>query len=191
MLAKIQYSYIIWGMFTGQLVLLWLWCRFVAYPVAFEKKLKKGKSWVYIPLRWKGFHKVQVTFFSRVLMAGLAATGVLLLRYYTRHGEALWLLAFALGMGALVFKLNSWWTGMRYRQQEDTYYFLHDELRTKLEGEGKDIADSAFKNLAAYQHHNLLRKADETGQLIQTLKTQARQSRRRGQQPRSKEPVES
>ena len=54
----------------------------------------------------------------------------------------------------------------RYRQQEDAYYFLHDELRAKLESEGKDMAESAFKSLAAYQHQNLLRKADEKGKLL-------------------------
>jgi hypothetical protein len=191
MIPKANYPYIILGLFVGLMIVHSLWCLYIAYPISFEKNLKKGKSWVYIPLRWKGFYKIQVLFFSRIIMICMVALGMFLLSHYTRKSGGAWLAAFGLGLGVMIWKLNSLWLVRRYHQQEDSYYFMHDELRTKLEGEGKDMGDSAFKNLAAYQHQNLLRKADEKGQLIKTLSIQAKQSRKYRQQSRPKEPVET
>src|SRR6185436_14161982 len=84
MLAKTQYQYITWGLFVGLLLLHWAWCQFVAYPISFEKNLKRGKSWVYIPLSWKGAYKFQILFFSRIIMLSLVAVGLVLLSHYTR-----------------------------------------------------------------------------------------------------------
>ena len=183
-------QYIAWGILTSLLVLHWLWCQFVAYPISFEKNLKRGKPWVYIPLRWKGARKIQIRFFSRVIMLSVIAVGILLASVYTHRMGWSWYLLYALIVGFMVMRLNTLWLEQRYRQQEDSYYFLHDELRSKLESEGKDIADSAFKSLAAYQYQNLLRKADEQGTLIKTLRAQAKESRKKRKQVQTQEPVE-
>ena len=53
------------------------------------------------------------------------------------------------------------------------------------------MADSAFKNLAAYQHQNLLRKADEQGKLLPTLKAESRKSRKHRKEIKAQEPVET
>jgi hypothetical protein len=190
MLATTQYLYITCGLFAGLLLLHWAWCQFVAYPIAFEKNLKRGKSWVYIPLQWKGSYKFQIVFLSRIIMLSLVAVGVVLLAHYTHRQQTYWLFAYGLGAGFVILRLNAFWLDLRYQQQEDAYYFLHDELRIKLEGEGKDMADAAFKNLAGYQHQNLLRKADEQGQLIKTLKAQAKKSRKHRKEVRAHHPVE-
>lgn len=112
--------------------------------------------------------------------------------HYTRRHSGVWYVGYGLGMGFLMIRLNSLWLSIPYHQQEDSYYFLHDELRSKLESEGKDMGESAFKSLAAYQHQNLLRKADEQGVLIKTLRQQAKISRKhRKEYSRAEEPVES
>src|SRR3954462_9111321 len=136
---KIQYQYIAWGLLVGLLALHWVWCQFVAYPISFEKKLKRGKSWVYIPLKWKGSYKVQIRFFSRLLMVCMVVVGLLLVSYYTHKTTRTWFFAYGIGLGFLVLRLNSLWLEIRYQQQEDSYYYLHDELRVKLESEGKDM----------------------------------------------------
>lgn len=191
MLAKIQYQYIILGSLVTLLILHWLWCQFVAYPISFERNLKKGKSWVYIPLRWRGAYKLQITTVSRLLMVAVVAVGVLLLSHYSRKATMPWIIGFGLGIGIVVIRLNALWLKIRYKQQEDAYYFLHDELRVKMESEGKDMADSAFKSLAAYQHQNLLRKADEQGELIKTLRSQSQKSRKHRKEIKAQEPVET
>jgi hypothetical protein len=184
-----QVPFIGLGLLAALLILHGAWCWMVAYPIAFEKHLKKGKPWVYIPLRWQGGRKFQIVSFSRILMAAAVALGVALAAHFSRRQEWPWLLAYVLILGFLILRLNAFWLDLRYQQQEDSYYFLHDELRTRLESEGKDMAESAFKNLAAYQHQNLLRKADEKGELLKTLRAQARDSRKYRKQART--PVEA
>ena len=191
MIPKEQYPYIGLALMALLLLAQWAWCFYVAYPISFERKLKKGKPWVYIPLRWRGTYKLQIVVVSRLLTLAVVAVSVALLSHYTEKNAGPWLIAFALTLGFLALRVNSLWQDMRYQQQEDSYYFLHDELRTRLEGEGKDMAESAFKSLAAYQHQNLLRKADEKGQLIRILREQARTSRKYRRDVRTREPVET
>lgn len=191
MISNPKYLYTAWGLLLGLLIAHWAWCHFVAFPISFERKLKKGKPWVYIPIRWKGAYKFQILLLTRVLMLLVVAAGVVLLRHYTGKTDGAWILIFTIGTGFLVLRLNSLWLDSRYHQQEDSYYFLHDELRAKLESEGKDMAESAFKSLAAYQHQNLLRKADEGGTLIKTLGTQAKMSRKYRKDVRTRETVET
>ena len=191
MISNPKFLYTAWGVLAALLLLHWAWCHFVAFPISFERKLKRGKPWVYIPIRWKGAYKLQIQLFTRLLMLAVVAVGVILLSHYSRKSEGPWMLLFVVAVGFLVLRLNSLWLDSRYRQQEDSYYFLHDELRAKVESEGKDMAESAFKSLAAYQHQNLLRKADEKGLLIKTLRSQAKMSRKYRKDVRSRETVET
>ncbi len=191
MIYNPKYLYTAWGVFAGLLLMHWAWCQFVAYPISFERKLKRGKPWIYIPIRWKGFYKLQIVLVTRLLVLGLTASAVILLSHYSRKSEAPWMVLYALLTGFLALRLNVLWLDLRYHQQEDSYYFLHDELRAKLESEGKDMAESAFKSLAAYQHQNLLRKADESGTLIKTLGNQAKISRKYRKDVRTRETVET
>lgn len=192
MLANIHLQYILLGTLVGLLVLHFLWCHYVAYPISFERHLKRGKSWVYIPIRWKGGQKLQILMVSRILMVCIVALGVILLSLYTRRASWAWYAVFGVGAGILILRLNALWLLFRYKQQEDAYYYLHDELRAKLENEGREVGDAAFKNLAAYQHQNLLRKADEQGRLIPTLRSQSKLSRKRRKDVKPREePVET
>lgn len=190
-LPEEQLRYVGLGLLAALLALHWVWCWFVAYPIAFERQLKKGKPWVYIPIHWQGGRKIRILLFSRLLMLAVVAVGVALAGNLTRRNEWPWLFAYFLMLGFAVLRLNALWLDLRYQQQEDAYYFLHDELRARLESEGKDMAESAFKSLAAYQHQNLLRKADEKGELMKTLRAQAKMSRKYRKEARSRETVET
>jgi len=154
-------------------------CYFLAYPLSFERQLKQGKHWVYIPQRWRGFHKARALWLSRLLIVLTVSLGVMVFTQVTGKRVWTWQAGMAMLLLLIVYRLNSFWVGLRYRQQEDTYFQLHDTLRDKLESEGKDYTETAFRNLAAYQHHNLLRKADENGRLLPVLRQQARLSRER------------
>src|SRR3954463_16784853 len=91
---KIQYQYIAWGLLVALLALHWAWCQFVAYPISFEKKLKRGKSWVYIPLKWKGAYKIQIQFSFLLLMLCLVVVGLLLVSYYPHKTARPWYLSY-------------------------------------------------------------------------------------------------
>jgi hypothetical protein len=191
MIPREHYPYVGLGLLAALLIAHWAWCCYIAFPMAFERQLKRGKPWVYIPIRWKGGYKLQIALVTRLLLLGATVLVTALAAHYTRKETNVWLLAFALPTGFVMLRLNALWLSIRYRQQEDGYYFLHDELRTRLESEGKDMPESAFKSLAIYQHHTLLRKADEKGELLKALKTQARMSRKYSKDVRPREPVET
>lgn len=179
------------GGFVVSLMLHALWCHFIAYPQAFEKHLKNGKPWVYIPLRWKGFYKSQAMWIGRLLLLAALGFGLAIVALASKTQMTLSLLVAFVLLLALLLRWNALWLSLRYRQQEDTYYHLHDSLKEKLENEGKDFTEAAFRNLAAYQHQHLLRKADEGGHLTQTLRQQAQLSKARKRVQPARETVES
>ncbi len=172
--------YWLWGSFASLLILHLLWCQFIAYPVSFERKLRQGKPWVYIPLRWKGFHKFQIMLLSRLLELVIAGMGVALFVAHTGRLEPLRIAGLTVLLFLAATRLGAFWTHLRYRQQEDAYYLLHDELRIQFEQEGKDFTEPQFRNLAVYQHQQRLRKADEAGKLIAELRREAKRSRTQG-----------
>jgi len=165
-----QKIYILWGALLAAICLHLVWCFYVAYPAAFERQFKKGKSWVYIPLRWKGFHKFLAVLISRIFALTMAVSGAEVLAHYTGKNEVLWVVGFSIALLYLGLKLQSFWLYRRYRQQEDAYYRLHDALRLEMIQSGKDFTEAQFRSLATYQHQQRLRKADETGKLLALLR---------------------
>src|SRR3954470_6485925 len=95
------------------LILHWAWCWLVAYPISFERHLKRGKPWVYIPLRWRGGRKLQIVFISRILMLAVVALGVALAAYFLHRDDPPWLFAYFLILGFLVLRLNALWLALR------------------------------------------------------------------------------
>jgi hypothetical protein len=160
------------------LALQFLWIHFVAYPARFERMLRKGRTWVYIPQRWKGFYKIQVLFVSRLLVIGAALLAVFLMVEYTGNRKPLWIAAFAVAAYVAAAWAGAAWTSLRYRQQEDAYFLQLDELRAKLDLENKDYSDAQLRNLSAYQHQQKLHRADEEGKLLAVIRDEARRFRR-------------
>jgi hypothetical protein len=187
-MVNIPLHYTLLGVLLVFLLLHFLWCRYVAFPTALERQLKRGKPWVYIPLRWKGMHKLRALFFSRLLVLGITAAGTALLLHLTGKRETLWVAGMASALLIVGARLDAFWTHLRYRQQEDAYYQLHDALRARLESEGKDYTEAQFRNLTSYQHQQRLRKADEAGKLMSAMR---RDLKAAGTVEPRPEPVES
>lgn len=171
---------VVYGLWGG-LVLLFaaqsLWNLFFSYPASFERMLRRGRSWVYVPLRWKGMRKLQILFVSRLIVVAIGATGALLLMHYTEKRQSWWVIGFFVLCYAAGAWLQGFWNAFRYRQQEDAYYLTHDELRDKLELENKDYNEAQIRSLSAYQHQQRLRKADEDGTFLAVLQAEARRFR--------------
>jgi len=182
---SIQAAYWLWGTFVLFIVADFLWCQFAAYPSAFESQLRRGKSWIYIPLGWKGFRKFFVLSLSRLLILSVAGSGTILAAHYLppsylmgRHGP-FWIAGVAVFLFLAATRLDAFWNHLRYRQQEDAYYRLHDELSAKWQEEGKDYTEVQIRSLTAYQHQQSLHKADEAGKFLSALKSGAKRARQR------------
>ena len=178
MLNNNSTTYALWGGLVVALALQFLWIHFIAYPARWERLLRKGRTWIYIPQRWKGFYKLQVMFVSRVLVIVIAILALSLMVHYTGNRKPLWISAYV----AAAYIAASWagtaWTSLRFRQQEDAYFLQLDELRAKLELENKDYSDSQLRNLSAYQHQQKMHRADEEGKLLTVLRDEARRFRK-------------
>lgn len=177
MQQNMSVMYGLWGGLVLFLAAQPLWNIFFSYPAGFERMLRRGRNWVYVPLRWKGVRKVQILFVSRVIMLCLAGMGTALLVYYTGRRESWWLAGFfVICYGGGVW-LQGFWDRVRYRQQEDAYYLIHDELRDKVMYETTDYTEAQIRSLAAYQHQQRLRKADENGTFLAVLQAEAKRFR--------------
>jgi len=177
MQQNITLVYGLWGGLVFLLVSQALWSLFFGYPAIYERMLRRGRVWVYVPLRWKGFRKLQILFLSRLLVLGITASGTLLFVHYSDRRHGLWIAAFLVLCYAVAAWLQGFWGGVRYRQQEDAYYLLHDELRLKLQGDNKDYSEAQLRSLSTYQHQQRLRKADEEGKFLALVRDEARRFR--------------
>jgi hypothetical protein len=170
----------VYGIWGGLVVLLGAqaaWSLFVGYPAAFERMLRRGRAWVYVPQRWKGLHKFYVLLASRLLVAAIALLVTLLLSQYTGRVHAAWLAGFFAVAWFAATWLQGFWSGFRYRQQEDGYFLMLDELRAKMEQENKDFNDAQLRSLSAYQHQQRLHVADEGRRFLEALASEARRFR--------------
>jgi hypothetical protein len=169
--------YALWGGLGVLFGLQFLWIHFVAYPARFERMLRQGRTWIYIPLRWKGFYKIQVLFISRLLVVAITLDAVWLMVHYTGNRKPVWVSAYAAAAYIAASWVGSSWTGLRYRQQEDAYFLQLDELRAKMVQENKDFTDAQLRSLSAYQHQQKLHRADEEGKMLTVLRDEARRLR--------------
>jgi len=171
---------VVYGLWSGLILLLVaqpFWNLFFSYPSGFERMLRRGRSWVYIPLRWKGARKFQILLVSRLILLGIATLGTMLLAQSFDRRQTLWVAGFLVVCYALASWLQAFWNGIRYRQQEDAYFLLHDEMRAKFEQDNKDYNEAQLRNLSAYQHQQRLHKADEEGRFLAVLREEARRFR--------------
>jgi hypothetical protein len=169
--------YGLWGALALLLAAQPLWNLFFSYPAGFERMLRRGRSWVYVPMRWKGFRKVQILFVARLIVLGIALCSALLLIHYTGKRQTWWLVGFLVAGYAVATWLQGLWNAVRYRQQEDAYYLMHDEMRDRFVEENKDYTEVQVRSLSAYQHQQRLRKADEENTFLAVLRAEARRAR--------------
>jgi hypothetical protein len=185
---KIPNIYGLWGALALILVAQGFWSLFLAYPGALERMLRRGRSWVYVPMAWQGFRRWRTQLVSRILvLTGSALWAVLLAHHSGRH-KAWWVAGFFLIGYAGLSWLQGFWNGFRYKQQEDAYYLLHDELRTKMVAENKDFTEAQLRSLSAYQHQQRLRKADEEGVFLKVLGEEAKRFRQARTAPNQPSP---
>ncbi len=163
-------DYIVLAIALGLLLIHWAWCSYLAYPMELEKQLKSGKSWVYVPLHWTKGRKFSLALVTRLLLAATSAGQIGVLHHFFPFPH--WGVAAGAFIVTLLvlWRLQRFWVMRRYKQEEDVYFRMHDQLRDKLSQEGKFPAEMAFKSLATYQFQMYLRKADEAGNFLSALK---------------------
>jgi hypothetical protein len=154
-------------------VLHWFWCLHLAYPLVLDKSIKKGQSWLYLPLKWKGLFKAMVSITTPVILLFLLILGVFVLWLYTKQLPIYHFAGCSMVLISFVLFFHSFLLKYRFRQQEDSYFFIRRQLSQKMESSGKRLTETEINNLASFQHQNMLREADMSGKLKETLANQS------------------
>jgi hypothetical protein len=156
--------------FGVALLLNVFWCLYFSYPVVLDKHIKRGQSWVYIPVRWKGFNKIVILFFGRLLAATSIVSGVVALWLFLHPYPMVYFSLSALSLCIGILIINKMLQKIRYSQQENAYFHIRDELGNNMEFQKRGLNRAEFDALASFKHQNRLREADGLGRLIAALK---------------------
>ena len=159
--------------FTCSLIFHWFWCLFFAYPIILDKCIRRGQSWLYIPLKWKGANKAVISLLTPVIIFFLTLLGIGTLHFYLKSLPVIYFITSSLILCCALIFLHYLWLKIRFHQQEDAYFFIRKQVSHKMEKDGKRLSETEINNLASFQHQNLLREADMQGKLKEVLTTQS------------------
>jgi len=150
------------------------WCLYIAYPLVIDTSIKKGKSWLYLPLKWKGLYKKSVQFLTPLLNLSIYSLGLITLWVYLARISMVVFITASLALMAFHLSLSSFGRKRRFTQQEDSFFFIRGQLQENMKISGKSLSESEVNNLASFQHQNLLREADKLGKLNEALSKQSK-----------------
>ena len=170
---------IIAACFAALLILHLFWCLYVAYPIALDNFIRRGRAWLYLPIRWRGFYKFFVIGFTNLNSLAVPVLGVLTLHLFVPA-----LSPWILGVSAVVFivvfffvnhNLLKW----RFKQQLDVYFSIRRRIQDQNYEKGQKMSEAEVDNIASFQHQNLLREADRSGKLLKTMNLESSQAKKK------------
>ena len=160
--------------------LFWHWYVNIAFPIQLEKQIKAGKSWVYLPLNWKGSRKSIIRFFSHTI-AFFPAFTVLGSFYYSLNYGIIIASCVGTSLFLALNLLSKKLILIRYKQQESNYFSILSAIARQNKRDGKPASEVEMRNLCSWEHQNTLRLADKDGRLLQELYSQAKAKNLLGQ----------
>ena len=145
-----------------------LWSRNHAYALFLDKQIKKGKSWVYLPIGWTNKKRATNTLVLKVMLILSILCGfIALIQIFSTR------LDFIIGSTTIytltLIVLGNISIKHRFKQQENAYFGIQDAIIAEYEREGQRITESKLLNLASYQFQNALRAADSNKRLLKEL----------------------
>lgn len=150
------------------LVLVYLnWNHNQLYPLYLERQIRKGKSWLYLPLNWNPKRKAFTRLVSKILFS-LSAFSILIASLFIDLDMVIAVLIGS-GISFLIWVLGSIILKKRFQQQVNAYFGFVDAIVAEFEREGKRFSEQELNNLAAYQFQNALRSADSNSRLLKEL----------------------
>ena len=164
------------GSFFWVSLLCWIiyffWCRFLDYPVALEREIRKGKSWPYLPIYWKGKNRwlIRAGSLSLFWVANLFGACSLYFLIYEHIVLVVLGLVISIIIGVKISRIS---VKDIVRSQKNIYFQIYMQIRGKGKLKGDEISDSELSSRAQWQYHNDLRQADKQGRLTQFLKGEA------------------
>ena len=156
------------GLAIGNLATFWRYVQNKAYPIYLEKQIKKGRSWVYLPIGWGPSRRKVTTLLSQILYWVSVALVALALIPFLYESLMLLFLTTS-GYAAALYFISRKWIRYRFKQQENAYFNLLDSIVAEFEREGKQFSDQELHNRSSYEFQNALRSADSNSRLLKEL----------------------
>jgi len=150
------------------------WSLYIAYPLVIDTSIKKGKSWLYLPLKWKGLYKKTIQLITPILNLTIYSLGLITLWVYLYQISPMVFVVAALALMIVHLGLSSFGRKRRFVQQEDSFFHIRGQVQQNLKTSGKTLSENEVNSLASFQHQNLLREADKIGKLKEAMIKQSR-----------------
>ncbi len=150
---------------------LFFWSRYIAYPLELRKRIKKGKSWMYIPLWWKENRSRQNGTRAGTVFIALLAVGSSLL--FFGFGVKLMpsvTLFLTIPLAFLVWFLFRKSVVYVPNLEADCYYLLYRRFARDYE---HAFSEAELKNRTTWKFNDLLLKADKQHHFLKYVKTMA------------------
>ena len=150
----------------------WFWCRFLAYPLYLEARIRDGKSWLYLPIGWSPSRHNLYYVVTLLLFSLSALSFACSLHYLLPWGYVALGFYWVLGLLLLLFSQNQ---ALRkhYFLQRDCYFLDYHKLAHQAHKEGKALNDGDLRNRCMWEHQSNLRQADRKHRLYKYIKAKA------------------
>lgn len=158
-------------------ILHWLWCRFYAYPLYLEARIREGKQWIYLPIGWKSSKRKPVYALTLFLMTLTAFCAASALHYWLAWGPVAFGFYFVLFVLLLLLSQQH---ALRknYFLQRECYFQDYNKLAHQMHLEGKTFNDTDLRNRCMWEHQSNLRQADRKKRLNKYIKAKAASKKR-------------
>lgn len=157
-------------------IVFWLgfifYSRYMAYPIALKKLLRKGEVWVYIPQWWK----TKKAFWARFFSVFLAILTVMLstiticwgLRFFAPNHTFLGFVFFPVFvlLSVLVFRKASQFV---FTLQRSTFFLFYKRLLHNSQKEGLVMKDADLRLRSSWELQKTLLRAEKSGKLLRYL----------------------
>ena len=150
------------------------YCRYLFYPKFLKKQMILGKSWIYVPEKWKRISysfSVSLGFF--LLLSFSVSTALLFICYIIqlfnsdKYFIALCFLPLFFILSFFLYKIA---VLQIYKLEQDTHFFIYRKTVYEEQLKGKSIVHKDIESRTNWKFHKILMKAEFHGRFLKYLK---------------------
>ncbi len=150
---------------------LFLWARFLAYPLALKCRIRMGKTWCYVPEWWskKPLVRFGVILFLTILAvfsAFMTAASLFLLLPPT----ACWFVFLFLAFLIVAKPLTNFAMNGVYRLQVNAYFLEYKKQSEHYSKMGRPLSEDDLAGHTAWAFRNAMKKAESEKRLLKYLR---------------------
>ncbi|WP_100424804.1 hypothetical protein [Hallerella succinigenes] len=156
-------------------VTLFLWARFLAYPVALKRRIRMGKNWCYVPEWWSKKPLLRLgTLFFLVILGVLAAFSSAASLFSLFPSVPYWFVFMFLAFLIVVKPLTEFAMNGIYRLQVNAYFLEYKKQSEYYSKLGRPLSEDDLNGHTAWAFRNAMKKAESEKQLLKYLRERSK-----------------